>query len=246
MKPQVHNVREFGLGRGHSKGFTLLELIVASTIIAMTTVWSIPEFRRAIAQSQVDRYTRNVESGLFSFRAKMGAFKESCTIDFGNIPSFQTSQYRDASEILEQQTFKAVNDNDEQLIRSQSDPLYRCNYTSGDLNDLINDSSEVNSQNEALQRVQEVAASVRLVDRLNSKEHQKVNVASTAQTYTFTPPGTSINANSMTLLIQAKEANQAWAQKSDGTSRLVTRCIEVSGNGQVFSGTWTGNRCQSN
>ena len=85
MKPQVHNVRKIGVCRAHSKGFTLLELIVASAIVAMTTVWSIPEFRRAIAQSQVDRYTRNVESGLFSFRAKMGAFKESCTINFGNI-----------------------------------------------------------------------------------------------------------------------------------------------------------------
>ena len=133
-----------------------------------------------------------------------------------------------------------------QSTRSASDPLYQCNYTSDDINDLINDASEVNSQNQALQRVQEVAASVRLVDRLNSKESQKVNVASTAQTYTFTPPGTSINANSMTLLIQSKEANQAWALKSDGTSRLVTRCIEASGNGQVFSGIWTGSRCQSN
>ena len=243
MKPQVHNVRKFGLGRGHSKGFTLLELIVASAIIAMTTVWSIPEFRRAIAQSQVDRYTRNVESGLFSFRAKMGAFKESCTIDFGNIPSFQTSQYRDASEILEQQTFKAINDNDEQLIRSQSDPLYRCNYTSGDLNDLINDSSEVNSQNEALRRIQEVAASVRLVDRLNSRA-SKVNVASTAQTYLYT----SRNQHQCQfddLLIQAKEANQAWAQNQMGQAGLSPAASKPR-DGQVFSGTWTGNRCQSN
>ena len=242
MKPQAHNVRKFGDCRAHSKGFTLLELIVASAIVAMTTVWSIPEFRRAIAQSQVDRYTRNVESGLFSFRAKMGAFKESCTINFGNIKSFQTNQYQEASVMLEQPTVLTSN----QLKRSESDPLYQCNYTSDDINDLITDSSEVTSQNDALQRVEEVAASVRLVDRLNSKESQKVNIASTAQTYSFTPPGTSINANSMTLLIQAKEASQPWAQKSDGTSRLVTRCIEASGNGQVFSGTWTGIRCQSN
>ena len=144
--------------------------------------------------------------------------------------------------MLEQPTVLTSN----QLTRSESDPLYRCNYTSDDINDLITDSSEVSSQNDALQRVEEVAASVRLVDRLNSKESQKVNIASTAKTYSFTPPGTSINANSMTLLIQAKEASQPWAQKSDGTSRLVTRCIEASGNGQVFSGTWTGIRCQSN
>ena len=242
MKPQVHNVQKRVAHRPNNKGFTLLELIIVSAIVAMTTVWTIPEFRRGIAQAQVDRYTRNVESGLFSFRARMGAFKESCKIDFGNIPSFQTGQYKDAAVMLEQQAALTST----QLTRSASDPLHQCNYTNDDINDLINDSSEVNSQNEALQRVQDVAASVRLVDRLNSKESQKVNVASTAQTYTFTPPGTSINANSMTLLIQAKEANEPWAQKSDGTSRLVTRCIEASGNGQVFSGTWTGSRCRAN
>ena len=242
MKPQVHKVREDGLDQGLHKGFTLLELIVASAIVAMTAIWSIPEYRRGIAQAQVDRYTKNVESGLFSFRAKMGAFKESCTIDFSNVSSFQTGQFKEASIMLEQQVISG----EKQIIRSTSDPLYECNYSNDDLNDMEADSPEVSNLGEARQRVQEVAASVRLVGQLNSKERDQVKVASTAQTYTFTPPGTSVNANSMTLLIQSKEANQPWAEKSDGTSRLVTRCIKAGGNGQVFSGTWTGNLCQSN
>ena len=78
-------------------GFTLLEVIVATTIVAMTTVWTIPEFQRNAAQAKVDRYTKNLESGLFSIRARMGAIQESCEINFhqnvnGTLkePSFST------------------------------------------------------------------------------------------------------------------------------------------------------------
>jgi prepilin-type N-terminal cleavage/methylation domain-containing protein len=242
MKPQVHNIKIDHQNLAANKGFTLLELIVVSAIIAMTSAWSIPEFKRGIAQAQVDRYAKNIESGLFSFRAKTGAFKESCKIDFGNIPDFKAGEYIDASMMLEQETILSSN----QLTRKQTDPLYRCNYTSDDLSDLTSDSTELSNQNEALSRVQHVAASVRLVGQLNTKEHSHVDIASTAQTYTFTPPGTSINGNTMTLLVQSKEANQSWALKSDGSSRLVTRCIQASGNGRVEYGTWTGSICSKN
>lgn len=238
----MHKVRIHHKDVSTDEGFTLLELIVVIAIIAMTTAWSIPEFRRGIEQAQVDRYAKNVESGLFSFRAKMGAFKESCKIDFGNIPEFKMGEYASTSTMLEQKTFLKSG----QSIRNQTDPLYRCNYSNDDLVDLSIDSSEISNQSEAIQRVEQVAASVRLVGQLNSKEHHRVEIASTAQTYTFTPPGTSINGNSMTLLIQSKEANQPWALKSDGTSRLVTRCIQASGNGRVEYGTWIGSTCAKN
>ena len=242
MKPQVHKIKSNHQKCSATTGFTLLELIVVAAIIAMTSTWSIPEFRRGIAQAQVDRYAKNIESGLFSFRAKTGAFKESCKIDFGNVPGFQTGEYKDASMMLEQTT-KIISN---QLTRKQSDPLYLCNYSNDDLSDLTNDSAEVSNQREALSRIQQVAASVRLVGQVNTKEHSQVNIASTAQTYTFTPPGTSINGNSMTLLVQSKEAYQPWALKSDGSSRLVTRCIQASGNGRVEYGTWTGSICAKN
>ena len=242
MKLQVHKIKSNHKKRSVTKGFTLLELIVVAAIIAMTSTWSIPEFRRGIAQAQVDRYAKNIESGLFSFRAKTGAFKESCKIDFGNVPGFQTGEYKDASMMLEQTT-KIISN---QLNRKQSDPLYLCNYSDDDLSDLTNDSAEVSDKREALSRIQQVAASVRLVGQVNTKEHSQVNIASTAQTYTFTPPGTSINGNSMTLLVQSKEAYQPWALKSDGSSRLVTRCIQASGNGRVEYGTWSGSICAKN
>ena len=117
-------------------------MIVACTIVAMTVTWAIPDFRRGIAQSQVDKYTQNIESGLFSFRAKMGAYKESCKIDFSNIPSFKPWHYIDASKILEQPLISSSNN----LKRSPEDPLYLCNYSDEELQVLENDSFDINSK----------------------------------------------------------------------------------------------------
>ena len=225
-----------------AQGFSLLELIVVVVIVGIASVWAIPDVRRGIVQAKVDRYTSNVESGLFNFRARMGATKESCTIDFSNISSFNTTDFHDAPLLLEQKPTVSSTNN----TRDTSDPLYRCNYTSGDFNDMISDSSELTSQSEAEARMDQVAAAVRLVNLLGSEESRNMEVRALSTTYSFTPPGTSINANSMTLLIRSKETGQDWSKKDDGTSRLVTRCIEVSGNGQVFSGKWNGSACIGN
>ena len=77
-----HSNRQ-GSSRIQQQGFTLLEVIVVLIIIGLTSSWAIPNFHRSLLQGKVDRYMRNVESGLFSLRARMGAIKGSCLIDFG-------------------------------------------------------------------------------------------------------------------------------------------------------------------
>ena len=235
MKPQVHKSKIDSQKSAATRGFTLLELIVVSAIIALASAWSIPEFKRGIAQAQVDRYAANIERGLFSIKATLKRLKESCEIDFSNVPAFQPGEYKDASVMLEQTTQPSSN----QLTRKQTDPLYRCNYTTNDVSDLINDSTEVSSQNIALKRIQQLAASVRLVGQLNTKEKNKVKIASTKATYLFTPALGSSEV--LTLLVKSKEADQPWALKSDGSSRLVTRCIQSGFT--VKYGTWTGSKC---
>ena len=86
-----------------SRGFTLIEVVVVLIILAMTSSWAIPNFHRSILQGKVDRYMRNVESGLFSLRAHMGAIKGSCLIDFGERSNFTVGKFVPAEELLERQ-----------------------------------------------------------------------------------------------------------------------------------------------
>jgi hypothetical protein len=39
-------------------------------------------------------------------------------------------------------------------------------------------------------------------------------------------------------LIRSKDWNQDSLQDSQGNSRLLTRCIDVSGSGSISRGTW--------
>lgn len=206
-------------------GFTLLELIVATTIVVMTTAWTIPEFQRNAAQAKVDRYTKNLESGLFSIRARMGAIKESCEINFNgalNNPGFSTEKYYAPSDLIEVK---------------QDDGSSRADHAlAGCINEIL--AKDINQELRA--------ESIRMVNMEGTRERNAVVVRSMAETFSFTPPGTTANDNDMTILIRSVEALKPWATKTNGSSRLVTRCIEVTGNGQIFSGRWISNQCLEN
>ena len=210
-------------------GFTLLELIVATTIVAMTAAWTIPEFQRNSAQAKVDRYTKNLESGLFSIRARMGAIKESCEINFyqdvnGALkdPSFSTEKYYAPSDLIEVK---------------QDDGSSRADHAlAGCINEVR--AKDINQELRA--------ESIRIVNMEGTRERDAVVVRSMAKTFSFTPPGTTANDNDMTILIRSVEALKPWATKTNGSSRLVTRCIEVTGNGQIFSGKWISDQCLEN
>lgn len=207
-------------------GFSLLEMIVAAVIVGMTTAWAIPEFQRGIAQSKVDRYTKNVESGLFSIRALMGAYKESCEINFmggaQSGSSFSINSFYTPAELLEVK---------------KDDGSRRENHALEECIQVIQSRALTQDFN---------PNQIRMVNMEGSRERNDVLVASTSATFSFTPPGTTANDNDMTILIRSKQATQPWATKSDGTSRLITRCVEVTGNGQIFSGQWLEDRCREN
>ena len=202
--------------RNPNRGFTLIEVVVVLFILAMTSSWAIPNFHRSILQGKVDRYMRNVESGLFSLRAQMGAVKGSCLIDFGERSTFTAGQFMPAEELLERQQKNGA--------LSSEDALKKCrNSYKGD--------PQINAEK------------FRLVNLEGSRERDSVEVALTNQTYSFTPPGTTANPGKITILIRAKKTNSNPATLS--TSKIRTRCVEVSGNGQVLSGTWSeqSNQC---
>ena len=210
-----HSNRQGG-SRIQQQGFTLLEVIVVLIIIGMTSSWAIPNFHRSLLQGKIDRYMRNVESGLFSLRARMGAIKGSCLIDFGERSNFSVGKFVKAEQLLERQQQDGT--------LSSDDALSKCRDSySGD--------------------TQIDAETFRLVNLEGSQERDSIEVALRNQTYSFTPPGTTANANKMTILIRAKKISSNPGALSSSNTR--TRCVEVSGNGQIFSGTWSeqSNRC---
>ena len=65
-----------------SHGFSLLELLIVAVIVVIGTTWSIPQYRRQLALSRLDQYTQQIESGLFSLRARQSAEGTSCQLLF--------------------------------------------------------------------------------------------------------------------------------------------------------------------
>ncbi len=64
----------------HQQGFTLIELLVAVVIMTSTTLWTLPKLNHKIKQGHVDRYTQNLETGLFNLMARVRRSSKYCTL----------------------------------------------------------------------------------------------------------------------------------------------------------------------
>ena len=150
----------------------------------------------------------------------MGAFKGSCEIDFSVRDSFALNSFVAPEALLE--SLQADGN------RTADDVLAECRQR------FVGDAG-VNEN------------ALRLVNLEGTSERDAVEVATRTQTFFFTPPGTTSNDLDMVLLIRSRQANASWALNENGDSRLRTRCVEVTGNGQVFAGTWSdsNNQCDS-
>ncbi len=171
-----------------SHGFSLLELLIVVTITSLTAVWVLPDFSRRIAQAKVDRYTRNIESGLLSLRARMGAIKGSCEIDFSERSVFIAGQFSAPERLIERQQSNGT--------LSSKDALRKCRE--GYLDD-----PQINNQ------------AFRLVHLEGTQERDSVEVAVQTPTFAFTPPGTTANASAMTILIRSKHTTGLSSNKID-------------------------------
>lgn len=208
--------------KNDQKGFTLLEIIVALVIFTISTAVTVPVITRNHWKVDIDRYTTQLESGLYGLRAKLGARKTSCLITFQSAYNFLKPE-----EITEYS--QGSNTSDFSCCDSEISSL---------INDPDCESGHPGHQLSAI--TGRPLDNLRLVQTESTPESQNVRVAVSTTNFGFTPPGTTAEAGTLTFLIchekSASEANPTSC--IPGKNRLNIQCVQIDGTGSVERGRW--------
>ena len=163
----------------NEQGFSLLELLVVLIIVTLGTSWAIPQYRRQLALNQLDQYTQQIESGLFSLRARQSSEGTSCEINFNSNfvgTSNTTSGFGAPADLVELSHLT-----DQQRIQR----LECCDATQCDWDPPY-----------------------RLMDQENTAVSRNVELKVSEANYSLSPPGTSTDANALVLLVRSTNWNQ--------------------------------------
>lgn len=192
-----------------SNGFTLLELIVTLTIASMAAVWAIPNMQRQFQQKRIDNYTQNLETGLFNLIANVRKSSKFCTL-------FKSAGIQNNYVATDKLVELAS------ISKSKATPLEQCNLRREYLD--CPDGNNICSINpdDFLQ--------FRFLSKEKTKDSKKLEIQTSQTNYQFSPQGTNPKGNDIIFRIRSKE----W----DKNPGLLTRCIMISGNGQLFKGSW--------
>ena len=161
------------------QGFTLLELLIISMIVVLGSSWAVPQYRRQLTLNQLDQYSQQIESGLFSLRARQSAEGTSCEITIN--PSFvginnTSGGFGQPSETLELS----------HLNPEQRDERLRCC-------DATSCSWE---------------PPYRLISKEGTTSSETVGVKFSQAKYMLSPPGMSADSNSLLILVRAKSGRE--------------------------------------
>ena len=162
-----------------SHGFSLLELLIVAVIVVIGTTWTIPQYRRQLALNRLDQYTQQIESGLFSLRARQSAEGTSCQLFFNpnhvGIDNIENG-YGRPSDVLELS----------HLTQPQRHQRLQCC-----------DSTACQWE-----------SPYRLMSRENTEASKVVEIKSSESEYSLSPPGTSTDGNDLILLVRSISWNQ--------------------------------------
>jgi len=213
-------------------GFSLIEAIVALVIVTIATAATVPVITRNRWQVDVDRYTTQLETGLYALRAKLGSRKTSCSITFPEGFNFlEPKQITEFSKGENSGTdFKCCDSEIAKLIDDPECLVEQDAYKISDITGRLLDN-------------------LRLVQTESTPESKNVRIAfvSTKEKtdedktdFGFTPPGTTAEAGSLAFLICHKrsisESNPTTC--IDNQNKLSIRCITIDGTGTIERGTW--------
>ena len=162
-----------------SHGFSLIELLIVAVIVVIGTTWSIPQYRRQLALNRLDQYTQQIESGLFSLRARQSTEGTSCQLFFNpnhvGIDNIENG-YGRPSEVLELS----------HLTQQQRHQRLQCC-----------DSTTCQWE-----------SPYRLLSQENTEASKVVEIKSSESEYSLSPPGTSTDGNDLILLVRSISWNQ--------------------------------------
>ena len=203
-------------------GFSLIEVIVALAILTTSTAITVPIISRNRWQVDVDRYATQLESGLYSLRAKLGSKKTSCSMIF---PS--DFLFLEPAKITE---------------FSQGTNSTRFNCCDSEISSLINDQDCVvgHPGHQLSEITKRPLDNLRIVQTESTSESKNVRVAVSTRNFGFTPPGTTAEAGTLTFLICHQQAASAGNPTDcvPGQKRLSIRCVQIDGTGAVERGRW--------
>lgn len=206
-----------------SRGFTLLEMLVMLVIAGLATAWALPAWRRQLLQGQVDRYTENLEAGLFDLKAKAGKEK----ISFEATPP-ELDTFKKPWELVEfaQPNGTRHNGNDCRLGVITGYDNRAC-VECRDEDAVLDEDDQFNKPCRDPE--------YRFLKLENTKQAREVelmiHLKGSQTTFEITPPGT-INHDDVVFVIRSRHHNSMTNQP------LKQRCVLLSGNGYLHRGNW--------
>ena len=219
--------------RNKSKGFTLLEMVVAAAIIATTIGWSIPNYLRTTKQGEVDRYNRTIETGFQNLQENLRSTRTTCIFQFNN-----PNTWRRPDQILELNSFAVLDsygnpkldEDDNPIIEVEDDERLRC--CNSELKHQTGEECPTIEKIRQNPNTSSAAKSLRFVVKQNTPDSQKVQVAVDAPSFAMTPPGSNAETSPLTFMVRSININQY--------PELKTRCMRITGSGVLKRGTWNG------
>jgi prepilin-type N-terminal cleavage/methylation domain-containing protein len=219
----------------NSKGFTILELIVAAVIITVATGLTIPNYTNRVKQGAVDRYSRAVEAGFFSFQDDIKSYRTSCKIRFQKPDLWLTP-----NELLEF----------EPSSFGQGDDRLRC--CNSQLEQQSGEDCPTIGNIQTLSNISENVKSIRFIRFQNSSDSKKVEVMASSQSrpciitnnlgkdfvdssslcYTFLPLGNNVEVAPLYFIVRLLDA--------ENNPQIKSRCIKIEGSSSVWWGTLNG------